>query len=110
VHLSGLSESAQLRRAAERRASGISGACQRSSIGWPLAIATELDFAYRFKNYDPASKGRDDNEYRLVASAQMPVTRLVSTTLAYFGTFNDSNQRAFTYNRHIVSLSVGVRF
>lgn len=77
---------------------------------WPLAIATELDFAYRFKNYDPASKGRDDNEYRLVASAQMPVTRLVSTTLAYFGTFNDSNQRAFTYNRHIVSLSVGVRF
>jgi hypothetical protein len=31
-------------------------------------------------------------------------------TLSYFGTFNQSNQSVFEYDRQIVSLSVQVRF
>jgi tetratricopeptide (TPR) repeat protein len=77
---------------------------------WPLAIATELDFAYRVKDFNPASGGRLDNEYRLVFTAQKPVARYTSVGLAYFGTFNQSNQPVFQYDRNIVSLTVQVRY
>ena len=77
---------------------------------WPLAIATELDFAYRLKDYDSASGGRVDDEYRLIFTAYKPVAAYTSVGLAYFGTFNRSNQEVFQYDRHIVSLSVQVRY
>jgi len=77
---------------------------------WPLAISTELDFAYRVKDYRAASGGRVDNEYRVICSAFKPVAVYTSVGLTYFGTFNESNQPVYQYNRHIVSLSVQVRF
>ena len=83
-----------------------------SGVGWlwPFQIATELQFSYRYENYQQASNGRHDNEYLLIASADKGLTDLLHVTLAYFGDFNDSNQSAFTYNRNIVSLSLGVRY
>jgi tetratricopeptide (TPR) repeat protein len=84
----------------------------RAGVGGilPLEIAAELDFTYRNKNYAPASHGRDDNEYRIIATADKQVAKYTYVTLAYFGTFNDSDQAVFSYNRQIVSLSVQVRY
>jgi tetratricopeptide (TPR) repeat protein len=76
----------------------------------PFEIASELDFAYRHKDYAPASNGRVDNEYRIIFAADKQVAKYTFLTLAYLGTFNQSNQSLFEYNRQIVSLSVQVRF
>jgi len=83
-----------------------------SGVGWswPFEIGTQLQFSYRYEDYQSASNGRRDNQYLLVAAADKGLTDLLHLTLAYFGNFNDSNQTAFTYNRNIVSLSLGVRF
>jgi tetratricopeptide (TPR) repeat protein len=84
----------------------------RAGLGWalPWEIPASLDFTYRFKNYAPASGGRDDNEYRLMLSAQKQVAPYTFLTFAYFGTFNESNKAAFQYDRQIVSLAVQVRY
>ena len=76
----------------------------------PFEIAAELDFAYRNKDYARASDGRVDNEYRIIFAADRQVFTYTFLTLAYLGTFNESNQSVFEYNRHIVSLSAQVRF
>jgi hypothetical protein len=46
----------------------------------------------------------------LIAAADKGLTDLIHVTLAYFGDFNDSNQSQFTYDRNVVSLSLGVRY
>jgi hypothetical protein len=84
----------------------------RTGVGGtlPFDIAAELDFTYRHKNYAPASQGREDDEYRIIATADRQVAKYTYLTLAYFGTFNQSNQAVFEYDRQIVSLSVQVRY
>lgn len=84
----------------------------RAGVGGtlPFEIATELDFTYRNKDYAPASDGRLDDEYRIILATGKQVADYTFVTLSYLGTFNQSNQSVFEYNRQIVSLSVQVRF
>lgn len=78
--------------------------------GFPFEIGTQLEFDYRNEDYQPASNGRRDNQYRLLASATRPLTSYLDLTLAYLGLFNNSNQALYTYDRSIVSLSVTARY
>ncbi|MCK6553140.1 tetratricopeptide repeat protein [Candidatus Binatia bacterium] len=78
--------------------------------GFPLGIGAQLEFDYRYEDYDPASDGRKDNQYRILCSANKSLTSYLDLTLAYFGLFNDSNQGVYTYDRNIVSLAVTARY
>jgi len=81
-------------------------------VGWalPAAITAQLEYAFRHEKYARQSAGRRDDEHQLVFAAEKGLSDNLSVTLAYLGTFNDSNQAPYNYDRHIVSLSVGVRF
>jgi Tfp pilus assembly protein PilF len=76
----------------------------------PAAISGQAFYAYRFEDYAGASDGRKDHEHQIVLSAERPLTDLLGVRLAYFGTFNDSNQSVFQYDRNVVSFSVWVRY
>ena len=81
-------------------------------VGWalPAAITAQLEYAFRHERYAHQSAGRRDEEHQLVFAADKSLSDNLSLTLAYLGTFNNSNQPLYNYDRHIVSLSVGVRF
>lgn len=78
--------------------------------GFPYEIGAQVEFDYRYEDYDAASLGRIDNQYRILASANKSLTSYLDLTLAYFGLFNQSNQALYTYDRNIVSLSVTARY
>ena len=78
--------------------------------GFPFGIGAQAEFDYRYEDYDPASDGRRDNQYRILCSANKSLTSYLDLTLAYFGLFNQSNQALYTYDRNIVSLSVTARY
>ena len=41
---------------------------------------------------------------------ERPLNEYLSVQLAYYGTFNNSNEKQFEYNRNIVSLSLLGRY
>jgi tetratricopeptide (TPR) repeat protein len=77
--------------------------------GWvsPDNFAVELGYDYRYENY-PTS--RHDNEHRLVFAFEKFLGKHFSVVAGYFGAFNDSNDKRFTYDRNIGSLTVRVRY
>jgi hypothetical protein len=78
---------------------------------WVIAEAYRADITYtfRYEDYAAASGGRSDYVHLPIAALRWDISEHWAVTLAYLGTFNDSNQSDFEYNRHIASLSVTVR-
>lgn len=100
----GGSESAQ--------AFGYDGNEVSTGLGWtfPADIWADVSYAYRRERYDADSQGRRDNEHRILAGLSKQLTDSLLARCTYFGTINDSNQNLFQYDRHIVSVSLEVRY
>jgi tetratricopeptide (TPR) repeat protein len=95
-----------------------------TGLGWilPWQVAAEAGFAYEYEIYNPASKTfglppgssypgrRYDNQFQVFAGGTKPLNDYLNVTLAYYGIFNDSTQQPYSYDRNIVSLTVGVVF
>ena len=82
-------------------------------VGWTFpSVATDAEVSYGFdyQDYDSASQGRRDKESTVTAVAVKHLSERYLLRAAYLGTFNDSNQAAFNYNRNIVSLGMEARF
>lgn len=76
-----------------------------------VAVGVNLGYRFRHEDYDDhASHGRNDDEHGVAVSLARPITDHVRATLGYLGTFNDSNQGIFAYDRHIVSLAAEVSY
>ena len=82
-------------------------------VGWTFpdfALSTELAYQFYYRDYATASGGRHDDEN----DVQLSVVRRLNAWLllrgAYLGTFNDSNQGTYSYDRSIVSLALEARF
>jgi Tfp pilus assembly protein PilF len=69
-----------------------------------------LGYRYRHESFDAASLGRRDDENAVTLQLQKSLTRNVLLTLEYFGTFHDSNQAVFSYDRQIGSIGLEVQF
>jgi Tfp pilus assembly protein PilF len=91
---------------------GYNGNEVSTSVGWllPAAVSATAGYVYRHDSYDAASNGRRDNEHLVSVVGERPINEYLSVQLAYYGTFNNSNQRVFEYNRNIVSLSLLGRY
>ncbi|MEO8602934.1 MAG: tetratricopeptide repeat protein [bacterium] len=103
-------------------------------VRWPLPFEISGEASYRYENQaynnasrcfapnsdpncsatDPATGARRrDNDHRVILSIERPLPELwehLFVVASYFGTFNDSNKSAFTYNRQIGSLGISVRY
>lgn len=92
------------------------------ALRWPLPfqVLGETGFRWEHQGYSPASAAlsptgevRRDNDYRAVVSFQRPLTEIsdhLFVNAAWYGTFNDSNNPLFQYNRQIGSIGTEVRF
>ncbi len=76
----------------------------------PWAVQTDLTYAYRHEDYFSASDGRRDEEHQLAFGASKQLAEYVTLRLGYIGTFNNSNQALFRYDRNIGSVSLWVRY
>ncbi len=83
----------------------------QAAIGWDLTPTLDglLSYAYRIENYDAASNGRRDLTNHLVLNVRKALSDWLWLSGFYLGTWNNSNQAVFTYDRNIVSLAVEVR-
>jgi tetratricopeptide (TPR) repeat protein len=81
-------------------------------IGWDLTPTLDgtVNYAYRHENYAAASNGRVDNTNHVAVGLRQALGDWFWVSLTYLGTFNDSTQEVFTYNRNIVSLAVEGRY
>jgi hypothetical protein len=73
-------------------------------------------YQIRFEEYDFANSRnvsgfvRRDDEHQFVLRFERALVAHVIASLTYLGAINDSNTDEFRYDRHIVSLGVGVSF
>ncbi|MBI3785106.1 MAG: tetratricopeptide repeat protein [Deltaproteobacteria bacterium] len=92
-----------------------------AGITWtfPYKITGEFDYAYRHFIYDPVpSQNRKDVEHLIILVAHRPITEHLSVDAGYFGQLNNTNRvddvskgtKLFEYERHIVSVSLEVRY
>jgi tetratricopeptide (TPR) repeat protein len=88
-------------------------------FGWtlPWLVYTELGYAYRHEQYPDNSlfvpggdSGRVDKIHQVTALLRRPIGPYVQVVAGYFGTFNNSNDPPFQYQRNIGSLTVEVSF
>jgi tetratricopeptide (TPR) repeat protein len=79
-------------------------------IGWalPLQVAAQAGYAYRSESYDGTS--RHDDEHRLSAVFERGITGHLGVVVGYYGMFNDSNEKAYRYERHIASVALRASF
>jgi hypothetical protein len=91
---------------------GYDGHQVEGGLGWrlPIAITAEAVYAYRHEDYAPDSNDRRDHEHQIAVSLHRRLTELLAVSLAYLGTFNNSNKPEFEYDRHIGSVALEVRF
>jgi tetratricopeptide (TPR) repeat protein len=89
---------------------GYNGNEVNAGIGWNLPASTlaEASYAFRYESYDSASEGRTDTPSQVLVSLRTGLTNYLALSLAYFGTFHDSNRVEFDYNRHIGSVILEV--
>jgi tetratricopeptide (TPR) repeat protein len=92
------------------------------ALRWPLPyeVLGEAGYRYEFQAYGPASAlinpdgdVRQDNDHRLIISFERPLPEIwdhLFVNAAYFGTWNDSSNVLFEYNRQIGSIGAEVRF
>jgi tetratricopeptide (TPR) repeat protein len=80
-----------------------------AAVGWalPYDVRAEAGYAYRNENYPTT---RNDNEHRAFTAVEKDLTEYLSVVLAYFGTFNASDDDRFDYDRNIGSVQLRVRF
>ncbi|MFQ5664943.1 MAG: tetratricopeptide repeat protein [Candidatus Binatia bacterium] len=83
-----------------------------AGIGWafPAGVNVEAAYAFRDEQFDAPSNGREDSEHLVTVSVSKRISSYLTLTVAYFGSFNDSNKREFDYDRQIVSLALEVEF
>ncbi len=101
-----------------------------AGIAWsfPFDITGEFDYAYRHFVYHPIYDAveqreinRKDDEHLIILVAHRPLSEHLSVDAGYFGQFNNTNrvddigtegskQKLFEYERHIVSVSLEVRY
>ncbi len=81
-----------------------------TGVTWLLwdGLRTDIAYAFRHEDYDAASGGRTDKVHLPVAAFWYALNEHWSITLAYLGTFNESNKEDFDYQRHIGSLTIAV--
>jgi tetratricopeptide (TPR) repeat protein len=87
-------------------------------FGWrfPARFSADTEYAYRHESYaaasaQPVGSGeRRDDEHQVIAAVHKEVSDHVRVTGAYLATFNNSNQALFSYNRHIGSITLEVRY
>ena len=92
------------------------------ALRWPLPyqVVGETGFRWEHQDYAPESAtlsptgvARVDEDYRAVVSFQRPLSEIsehLFVNAAWYGTFNDSNNPLFQYNRQIGSIGTEVRF
>lgn len=84
-----------------------------AGVGWAfpaIDARAEAGYRYRHEHYAPASGGRRDEESGPSVVLGTRLTDWLVASAAYFGTFNDSNQTLFQYDRQIGSLQLEARF
>ncbi|HUI25561.1 MAG TPA: tetratricopeptide repeat protein [Candidatus Kryptonia bacterium] len=89
-------------------------------VGWALPdsfvvsamrrLTAELEYAYRHERYARQSNGRRDDVHLLSCTIEKALSDRLTVTAGYFGTFDNSNDVLYRYDRNIASLSLGVRF
>jgi tetratricopeptide (TPR) repeat protein len=81
-----------------------------TGMTWLLGerFRTDIGYAFRHEEYDAASGGRTDLVHLPVAAFWFALSEHWSITLAYLGTFNESDKEDFDYQRHIGSLTIAV--
>jgi Tfp pilus assembly protein PilF len=95
------------------------------ALRWPLVYGIIGEAGYRFEHqrYAPASGDlnivngvpvpRRDGDNRVIVSFERPLPEInehLFVNVSYFGTFNNSNNPSFNYNRQIGSGGLEVRF
>jgi tetratricopeptide (TPR) repeat protein len=83
-----------------------------AGVGWDLTPTLDgtLRYGFRHENYAPASNGRIDNTNHVAFALRQALGDWFWLSFAYLGTFNDSNQTVFTYDRNIVSIGFEGRY
>ncbi len=90
-----------------------------AGLSWllPADVTTETGFTYRHEQYVQPSKGplrnlpqRYDDVYGIIAELRKPLTERLALVGGYYGTFNDSNQGKYEFQRHIGSVSLEMRY
>jgi tetratricopeptide (TPR) repeat protein len=91
-----------------------------TGISWllPASVAAEASYAFRYEYYDPSSTSpfapigqrRHDDVHEVTVVFRKQLTEMFGLTAAYLGTFDNSNEPLFTYNRNIGSVAVDVSF
>jgi len=88
-------------------------------LSWdlPFDVQGDAGYAFRRERYRRVSSvyvndrdARRDNEHDVVASLSRPINDHFDVAAGYSGTINDSNARAFTYDRHIASIRLLARW
>jgi len=90
-----------------------------AALGWPLPwdVTGDVGYAFEYQDYYmdasravPWGPRRRDNLNEVFAVLSRPISEHFDVALAYYGFYNDSNQSAYTYNRSIVSVTIGAWF
>ncbi len=81
-------------------------------LGWDLTPDLDGTVSYFFRNedYAAASDGRVDNTNHLAVALRHELGDSFAVSLVYLGTFNQSNQAVFTYDRNIISAAFEARY
>jgi tetratricopeptide (TPR) repeat protein len=82
-------------------------------IGWAfptIDASAEAGYRCRYEDYASASDGRRDQENGPSVVIGKRLTDWLAVSAAYFGTFNESNQTLFHYNRQTGSVQLEAQF
>jgi tetratricopeptide (TPR) repeat protein len=91
-----------------------------AGVGWdlPWQVFSQLGFAYRYERYSVYSEGtsaggderRHDDEFDAFAAFRRALDEHIDVVAMWSGTFNNSNQPRYEYNRNIGSVGLEVTF
>lgn len=84
-----------------------------AGVSWAfpsISATSDVSFTYVNRSYKQASGGRQDDQYLVTVLLEKQLMEHLSLVGGYLGTFNNSNQALFDYNRNIVSLAVEVKY
>ncbi|HYB98710.1 MAG TPA: tetratricopeptide repeat protein [Candidatus Limnocylindrales bacterium] len=83
-----------------------------AGVEWPLtdAMTASAMYAFKVKDYDDASRGRDDEEHHVITRVEHRLNRFLWLAGSYVFRGNYSDKANFEYYRHIVSLGLEARY
>ncbi|HYC53683.1 MAG TPA: tetratricopeptide repeat protein [Candidatus Binatia bacterium] len=83
-----------------------------AGIEWPLTDTMNAFamYAFKAKDYDEASRGRDDEEHHVITRLEHRLNRFLWLAGSYVFRGNYSDKANFEYYRHIVSLGLEARY